>query len=78
MDIVIHLAGKPVDEQRWTPQVKEEIYTSRVHGTEFISETISELQPPPRLFISASATDYYCFPQSRLAKMTARRAAESS
>ena len=60
-DVFIHLAGKPLDEQRWTPRVKEEIYTSRIEGTKFISETIAHLQIPPRLFISASATDYYAF-----------------
>ncbi len=60
-DVFVHLAGKPLDEERWTPRVKEEIYASRVGGTKFISATISHLRVPPRLFISASATDYYAF-----------------
>jgi uncharacterized protein (TIGR01777 family) len=59
LDAVIHLAGKPLDEQRWTPAVKEAIYASRIKGTAFISETLARLNTPPRLFISASATDYY-------------------
>ena len=61
MEVFIHLAGKPLDEQRWTSQVKQEIYASRIEGTKFISETIGHLGVPPRLFISASATDYYAF-----------------
>ncbi|HYL11622.1 MAG TPA: TIGR01777 family oxidoreductase [Terriglobales bacterium] len=60
-DVVIHLAGKPLDEERWTTRVKAEIYASRIGGTKFISETMSRLRIPPRLLISASATDYYAF-----------------
>ncbi len=59
MDVVIHLAGKPLDEQRWTPQVKQAICASRVNGTTLISKTLAELKMPPHLLISASATDYY-------------------
>ena len=61
MDAVIHLAGKPLDEERWTPKVKEAIYASRIEGTRLISETLARLHSPPRLLISASATDYYAF-----------------
>ncbi len=59
VDVVIHLAGKPLDEQRWTPKVKEAVYTSRVKGTALISKTLARLTMRPRLLISASATDYY-------------------
>jgi hypothetical protein len=59
MDVVIHLAGKPLDEERWTPKVKEAIYKSRIKGTALISDTLAQLRTPPRLLISASATDYY-------------------
>jgi uncharacterized protein (TIGR01777 family) len=59
MDVVIHLAGKPLDEERWTPKVKDAVYTSRVKGTELISRTLARLSVRPRLLISASATDYY-------------------
>ena len=59
MDVVIHLAGKPLDEQRWTPDVKKAVYVSRITGTTLISKTLAQLSNPPRLLISASATDYY-------------------
>ena len=59
MDIVVHLAGKPLDGQRWTPAVKRAVYASRIEGTTLIAETLSHLKTPPRLLISASATDYY-------------------
>jgi uncharacterized protein len=61
LDVLIHLAGKPLDGERWTPQVKEAIVASRVEGTRLLSETITRLKNPPRVFISASATDYYAF-----------------
>ncbi len=61
LDAVIHLAGKPLDEERWKPKVKEAIYASRVEGTRLISETLARLHSPPPLLISASATDYYEF-----------------
>lgn len=59
VDVFIHLAGKPLDEQRWTPAVKQAIYSSRINGTALISDTLAHLKMPPRLLISASATDYY-------------------
>jgi uncharacterized protein (TIGR01777 family) len=59
VDVVIHLAGKPLDEQRWKPAVKEAVYASRIRGTALVSETLARLHRRPRLLISASATDYY-------------------
>lgn len=59
IDVVIHLAGKALDEQRWTPAVKEAIFASRIKATTFLSSALIHLKTLPRLFISASATDYY-------------------
>ncbi len=59
IDVVIHLAGKPLDEQRWTPKIKAAVYDSRIKGTTFLSESLARLAKPPQLLISASATDYY-------------------
>ncbi len=59
VDVVIHLAGKPLDEQRWTPKVKDAIHASRIGGTALISRTVARLAVRPRLLITASATDYY-------------------
>ncbi len=64
LDAVIHLAGKPLDEERWTPKVKAAIVASRIEGTKFLSETLARLHAPPHVFITASATDYYAFSES--------------
>lgn len=61
LDVVIHLAGKPLDQKRWNPRIKQEIWASRVDGTTLISKTLAALENPPRLLVSASATDYYEF-----------------
>jgi len=64
LDVVVHLAGKPLDGERWTPEVKQAVYASRVTGTTLISETLGRLGARPNLLIAASATDYYAFSSS--------------
>ncbi|MFW2387410.1 MAG: TIGR01777 family oxidoreductase [Polyangiales bacterium] len=56
---VIHLAGDNVASGRWTEAKKERIRSSRVRGTELLASTIAELDPQPRVFVSASAIGFY-------------------
>jgi uncharacterized protein len=58
-DAVIHLAGANIADNRWTPEYKEQIRSSRVDGTAFLSQTLTELKSPPKLFLSGSAVGYY-------------------
>jgi len=58
-DAVVHLAGENIASGRWTAARKQQILDSRVDGTKLIAETISRLDPPPRVLVSASATGYY-------------------
>lgn len=58
-DAVIHLAGENVAKGRWTQKRKSHIRDSRVQGTAFLSETLSNLKNPPKVFLSASAYGYY-------------------
>lgn len=55
---VIHLAGEPV-AQRWTPEVKRAIRTSRVDATRGLVHALSTLSPRPEVLVSASAVGYY-------------------
>jgi uncharacterized protein (TIGR01777 family) len=64
LDVVVHLAGKPLDGERWTPEVKQAVYASRVTGTALISGTLARLGVRPNLLVAASATDYYAFSSS--------------
>ncbi len=58
-DIVIHLAGKSIAEQRWSPRVKDELRDSRVTPTRTLCETLASQPKPPKAFLCASATGIY-------------------
>ncbi len=58
LDAVIHLAGEPI-AQRWTKEVKQRIYDSRVAKTRSLVSTIGELRYKPAVLVCASAVGYY-------------------
>ena len=57
-DAVIHLAGEPV-AQRWTPEVKQRIRSSRVDGTRNLVNALARQSRRPRVLVCASAIGYY-------------------
>jgi len=59
LDVAVHLAGENIGSGRWTPLKKASIRNSRVQGTGLLSRTLSHLNRPPKVFISASATGFY-------------------
>lgn len=56
---MIHLAGEPIAEGRWTPEKKAKIRDSRVKGTRFLAESLARLEKPPRTLLCASAIGVY-------------------
>ncbi|MEI8033530.1 MAG: TIGR01777 family oxidoreductase [Chlorobiaceae bacterium] len=56
---VIHLAGKPLLESRWSAEHKAECYDSRILGTRHLTAAIVSAAEKPGVFISASAIGYY-------------------
>src|SRR5712692_8256052 len=58
-DAVINLAGENIGEGRWTEETKRRIRDSRVYGTHLLSESMTKLSRPPRVFLCASATGFY-------------------
>ncbi len=56
---VVHLAGESLSSGRWTTRKKQRILESRVQGTRLLTETLANLDNPPRLLICASAVGYY-------------------
>ena len=58
IDAVVHLAGESIAD-RWNEEKKNKIRESRIKGTKLISNTISQLEHKPKVFISASAIGYY-------------------
>ncbi|HEX8175166.1 MAG TPA: TIGR01777 family oxidoreductase [Pyrinomonadaceae bacterium] len=59
VDAVIHLAGEPVAEGRWTEEKKRRIRESRVQGTRVLAEALAKLEQKPSVLLSASAIGYY-------------------
>lgn len=58
-DVLINLAGKNLAEERWSSSVKAELKNSRVKTTQLLANSLSRLNNPPRLFLSASAVGFY-------------------
>jgi uncharacterized protein (TIGR01777 family) len=57
-DAIVHLAGEPV-AQRWTPEVKHRIRSSRVDGTRNLVNALARQSRRPQVLVSASAIGYY-------------------
>jgi uncharacterized protein (TIGR01777 family) len=58
VDAVVHLSGESV-AGRWTGEKKKRIYDSRVLTTRYLSRIVTEMAPPPRVLVCASAIGYY-------------------
>lgn len=58
-DVVINLAGENLFGKRWTPEVKERLYNSRIDLTKRLVESMNSAESRPELFISASAVGIY-------------------
>jgi uncharacterized protein (TIGR01777 family) len=56
---VIHLAGAPIADGRWTDARKKAIFDSRVNGTRAIATAMATLPDGPRTLICASAVGLY-------------------
>ncbi|QRN95105.1 TIGR01777 family oxidoreductase [Archangium violaceum] len=59
VDAVVHLAGAPIADGRWTEERKALIRRSRVEGTRVLCESLARLARPPRVLVSASAMGFY-------------------
>jgi hypothetical protein len=56
---VIHLAGKPLLDARWTEEHKVACYDSRINGTRSLVAAMSALEKKPQVLVSSSAIGYY-------------------
>lgn len=59
VDRVIHLAGEPIAEGRWSADKKHRINDSRRLSTRHLVARLRELDAPPPLLLCASAIGYY-------------------
>jgi uncharacterized protein (TIGR01777 family) len=58
-DVVVNLAGEPLEAGRWTAARKRTIAQSRLKATEAVVAAISKASQRPRVFLNASAVGYY-------------------
>lgn len=59
VDVIINLAGVSINDGRWDPNHKKQIYNSRMVATDELLRIISLLPKKPALFINASAIGIY-------------------
>ncbi|EQD72854.1 NAD dependent epimerase/dehydratase family protein, partial [mine drainage metagenome] len=59
LDAVVHLAGAPIAQKRWSPERKAEIYDSRINATRSIFQAVEKLEVPKVRFVIASAIGFY-------------------
>jgi len=59
VESIIHLAGAPIADKRWTNAYKKEIIDSRVKSSELLFSYISKNNYPIKAFIGGSAMGYY-------------------
>lgn len=59
LNAVVHLAGEPVAEKRWTAEQKRRIRESRVEGTRALVDGLRALDLRPSVLVSGSAIGYY-------------------
>jgi len=58
-DAAVHLAGAGIGDRRWSAARRRTILASRVDSTHLFAETLVQLDPVPRVLVSASAVGYY-------------------
>lgn len=58
-DAVIHLAGEPIADGRWTARRKRRLVSSRIDSTRLIASALNVCETAAPVFICASAVGYY-------------------
>ena len=65
-NVIINLAGEPINKGRWTDNKKSSILSSRIDITKKLIEYISKLEKKPELLISGSAIGFYGSHQAQI------------
>lgn len=70
IDIIINLAGDPINKGRWTDAKKRSILDSRVNMTRKVTDAIHAFRQKPSVLINASAIGYYGFSETTVFRET--------
>jgi uncharacterized protein len=58
-EAVVHLAGEPIADRRWTAEQRRRIRDSRVRGTDTIARALAGLDDGAKVLVCASAMGFY-------------------
>lgn len=58
-DVIINLAGEPLNQNRWNSRVKKDIYDSRIQSTQKIVSYIKKAKVKPKILVTGSAIGFY-------------------
>ncbi|MEP0915738.1 TIGR01777 family oxidoreductase [Leptolyngbya sp. DQ-M1] len=58
-DAVVNLAGEPIAENRWTPEIKKSLLESRTLTTQNVVNGIAQANSKPSVLVNASAIGFY-------------------
>jgi len=58
-DAVVNLTGASVADERWTPERKELLRSSRIESTKLLARAIAEAKSKPSVFVSVSGVGHY-------------------
>ena len=58
-NFIIHLAGAPVADKKWSNKRKDTLYSSRVDSTQLLIDTIQNTSNTVQKIVSASGINYY-------------------
>jgi uncharacterized protein len=58
-DIIVHLAGAGVADEKWTAERKKLIINSRVQSGKLLADTLKRLNKNPEVVVAASAIGWY-------------------
>jgi uncharacterized protein len=58
-DAVVHLAGASVADERWTPERKALLRSSRIESTKLLTKAITKATKKPSVFVSVSGVGHY-------------------
>ncbi|MCV9388594.1 TIGR01777 family oxidoreductase [Reichenbachiella ulvae] len=59
VEVVFHLAGAGIADEKWTEERKKVILDSRVESTKLLCRKLAEMNKKPRVFVGASAMGFY-------------------
>lgn len=59
VDAVVHLAGEPIADRRWSETHKTRILESRTTTTALLANAVAAAENPPSVFLSGSAIGFY-------------------